>query len=242
MACVKPLRVLLFDVFGTLVNWRSSLIDIAEVMTAEPAGRAGPDTRADWPAIIDDWRRAYQPALDRVRRGAAWRDLDTLQRETLTEVLTRHDAELGSAGRETLVRGWRRLRPWPDSREGLGRLRCGHVTATLSNGHVALLADLLKFADLRVNAVLSAQLAAGYKPDARVYLDALRLLECPPGDAGMVAAHASDLQAAAALGLRPIFVRRPAEWGPDAVPAGPPALDGLLAVDGLVDLAEALGC
>ena len=105
-----------------------------------------------------------------------------------------------------------------------------------------MLADLLKFADLRVNALLSAQLAAGYKPDARVYLDALRLLECPPGDAGMVAAHASDLQAAAALGLRPIFVRRPAEWGPDAVPAGPPALDGLLAVDGLVDLAEALGC
>lgn len=232
MACVKPLRVLLFDVFGTLVDWRSSLIDTGQALA----------TRPDWAAIIDDWRRAYQPALDRVRHGAAWRDLDALQRETLTDVLARHGAVLGPADRETLVRGWRRLRPWPDSREGLARLRRQHVTATLSNGHLALLADLLKFADLRVDAVLSAQLAAAYKPDAKVYLAALRLLECPAEEAGMVAAHAFDLQAAAALGLRPIFVRRPAEWGPGLLPAEPPALDGLLAVDGLVDLAGTLGC
>jgi 2-haloacid dehalogenase len=236
MAGVKPLRVLLFDVFGTLVDWRSSLIEIGE------ATAAGEGTRADWAAIVDDWRRAYQPALDRVRYGAAWRDLDSLQRETLADVLTRRGVALGPAGRETLVAGWRRLRPWPDSREGLARLRRGHVTATLSNGHVALLADLLKFADLRVDAVLSAQLAGGYKPDAKVYLEALRLLECEPGEAGMVAAHPSDLQAAAALGLRPVFIRRPGEWGPGARPAEPPALDGLLAADGLVDLAGLLGC
>jgi 2-haloacid dehalogenase len=232
MACV---RVLLFDVFGTLVDWRSSLIEIG-------AATGGPGTEADWPGIIDDWRRAYQPALDRVRGGAAWRDLDSLQRETLAEVLSRHGVTLGPDSQETLVGGWRRLRPWPDSREGLGRLRYGHVTATLSNGHVALLADLLKFADLRVDAVLSAQLAGGYKPDAKVYLEALRLLECEPGEAGMVAAHPSDLQAAAALGLRPVFVGRPAEWGPGARPTEPPALDGLLAADSLVQLAETLGC
>jgi 2-haloacid dehalogenase len=236
MACMKPLRVLLLDVFGTLVDWRSSLIDTGQALAARPGARP------DWAAIVDDWRRAYQPALDRVRHGAAWRDLDSLQRETLAEVLARHDVTLPPADRETLVSGWRRLRPWPDCREGLARLRRQHVTATLSNGHVALLADLLKFADLRVDAVLSAQLAAGYKPDAKVYLEALRLLECPAEDAGMVAAHAFDLQAAAALGLRPIFVRRPSEWGPGAPPAEPPALAGLLAVDGLVDLAEALGC
>jgi 2-haloacid dehalogenase len=233
---VKPPRILLFDVFGTLVDWRSSLIDIAEATAARS------NVQADWAGIVDDWRRAYQPAMDRIRRGAAWRDLDSLQRETLTGVLSRHGVTLPAADRETLVRGWRRLRPWPDSREGLGRLRRTHVTATLSNGHVALLADLLKFADLRVDAVLSAQLADGYKPDAKVYLTALRLLDGQPEDAGMVAAHASDLRAAAALGLRPIFVRRPLEWGPDTLPVDVPKLDGLLETEGLVDLAEALGC
>ena len=236
LAAVKPLRVLLFDVFGTLVDWRSSLIDIAETTGA----RSG--LQADWAGIVDDWRRAYQPAMDQIRQGAAWRDLDSLQHETLAGVLARRGVTLSAADRETLVSGWRRLRPWPDSREGLDRLRRKHVTATLSNGHVALLADLLKFADLRVDAVLSAQLADGYKPDAKVYLTALRLLGCQPEDAAMVAAHPADLHAAAALGLRLVFIRRPLEWGPGALPAAPPALDGAAEADGLIELAEDLGC
>jgi 2-haloacid dehalogenase len=230
------MRVLLFDVFGTLVDWRSSMIELA----AAAGGRAGP--RADWAGIIDDWRRAYQPALDRVRQGAAWRDLDSLQRETLSRVLAERGVSLSATARESLVKGWRQLRAWPDSREGLDRLRRTHVTATLSNGHVALLADLLKFADLRVDAVLSAQLAASYKPDPKVYLTALDLLDCRPQDAGMVAAHPSDLRAAAGVGLSPIFVRRPLEWGPGTPAANPPALDGLLQADGLSHLADALGC
>jgi len=229
------MRVLLFDVFGTLVDWRASLIETAEATA--PAGADG-----DWAPVIDDWRRAYQPAMDRVRQGAAWQDLDSLQRQTLDDVLTRRALTVSAADRETLVRGWRRLRPWPDSGPGLDRLRRAYVTATLSNGHLALLADLLKFADLRVDAVLSAQLAGSYKPDPGVYRTALELLECRPEDAGMVAAHPSDLRAAAALGLRPIFVRRPLEWGLGAPPADPPALAGLLAADGLEDLAAALGC
>lgn len=233
---MDPLRVLLFDVFGTLVDWRSSLVDIA----AANAARAG--LEADWAAIVDDWRRAYRPALDEVLRGAAWRDLDSLQRETLREVLARHGVRLPADDQELLVTGWRQLRAWPDCRDGLDRLRRRYVTATLSNGHLALLADLLKFADLRVDALLSAQLAGSYKPDAEVYLTALRLLDCPPSGAGMVAAHPSDLRAAAALGLRPIFVRRPLEWGPGVPPAEPPALDGLIDVEGLDRLAEALGC
>ena len=228
------MRVLLFDVFGTVVDWRSSLIEMAGATAAD----GGP--QADWARVVDDWRRAYQPALDQVRQDAAWRDLDAVHRDTLDGALARHGVSLPAAGREALVRGWRQLRPWPDSREGLERLRRGHVTATLSNGHVALLADLLKFGDLRVDAVLSAQLAASYKPDPRVYLTALDLLGCPPEEAGMVAAHSSDLQAAAALGLRPVFVRRPREWGPDAPPERPPALDGLVEADGLIDLAELL--
>jgi 2-haloacid dehalogenase len=230
------MRVLLFDVFGTLVDWRSSLIELAAA-TGAAAG-----VQADWAAVIDDWRRAYQPAMNRVREAAAWRDLDSLQRETLSDVLARHAVRLPADDRESLVRGWRRLRPWPDCRAGLDRLRGEHLVATLSNGHVALLADLLKFADLRVDAVLSAQLAGSYKPDPRVYETALELLECRPEDAGMVAAHAFDLRAAAALGLRPIFIRRPLEWGDAAESAGPPALDGLIEADGLDDLARLLGC
>jgi 2-haloacid dehalogenase len=233
---VDSLRVLLFDVFGTLVDWRSSLIDLA---TAN-AARAG--LQADWVAIVDDWRRAYQPALDEVRRGSGWRDLDSVQRETLRDVLARHGVRLGAADQESLVAGWRQLRAWPDSREGLDRLRRRHVTATLSNGHLALLADLLKFAGLRVDALLSAQLAGSYKPDPEVYLTAVRVLDCPPAEAGMVAAHPSDLRAAAAVGLRPIFVRRPLEWGPGRPPGDPPALDGLLDAEDLGQLADILGC
>ncbi|HSR85381.1 MAG TPA: haloacid dehalogenase type II [Streptosporangiaceae bacterium] len=230
------MRVLLFDVFGTVVDWRSSLIELAGEVAV------GTGLHADWPAIIDDWRRAYQPAMDQVRDGAAWRDLDSLQRETLADVLSRRMIPMSAADQESLVQGWRRLRPWPDSRSGLHRLRRKYMTATLSNGHLALLAELLKVADLRVDAVLSAQLADSYKPDAKVYLTALRLLDSKPEEAGMVAAHASDLQAAAGLGLRPIFVRRPLEWGPGAPPPVAPSLDGLLAADGLENLATALGC
>jgi 2-haloacid dehalogenase len=229
---MSPLRVLLFDIFGTVVDWRSSLIDIAEET----------GTQGDWPAIVDDWRRAYQPSLEKARQDSGWRDLDAVQRDTLDECLERRATPLPGEHRDTLVRGWRQLAPWPDSRDGLERLRAGYVTATLSNGHVALLADLLKFGDLRFDAVLSAQLAASYKPDPAVYLTALDLLECEPGDAGMVAAHAGDLQAAAVVGLRPLFIRRPLEWGPDGPAEQPPALDGLVEADSLTALADALGC
>jgi 2-haloacid dehalogenase len=236
LAAVKAMRVLLFDVFGTLVDWRASLIELAA------ATAAGSGVAADWPAVVDDWRRAYQPAMDRVRGGAAWRDLDSLQRETLSGVLAERGIRLPATDQEALVQGWRKLRPWPDTRPGLTRLRSSYLTATLSNGHLALLADLLKFGDLRVDAVLSAQFAGSYKPDPQVYRTALRLLDCPPEEAGMVAAHPSDLRAAAALGLRPIFVRRPLEWGPGSDQVGPPALDGLLDTRGIEDLARALGC
>jgi 2-haloacid dehalogenase len=233
---VTQIRVLLFDVFGTVVDWRSSLIDLATQL----ADREG--VHAHWPAVVDDWRRAYQPALDQARHEATWRDLDYLQRETLTKVLSQRSIKLSAAAQQELVHGWRQLRPWPDSRAGLDCLRTKYLTATLSNGHLALLADLLKYADLRVDVVLSAQLASSYKPDAKVYVTALRLLDCKPQEAAMVAAHAADLHAAADLGLRPVFVRRPLEWGQDSPRARPPALNGLLVVDGLDDLATKLGC
>ena len=233
---MKPPRVLLFDVFGTLVDWRSSLLNIA----VTSAARSG--VHADWAAVIDDWRRAYQPVMDQVRLGdREWRDLDALQRETLAAVLSRRGIPLPAGSQEDLVRGWRQLRPWPDSRAGLDRLRRAHITATLSNGHLALLADLLKFADLRVDVVLSAQLAGGYKPDPQAYLTALRLLDCPPDEAIMVAAHAGDLRAAAALGLRPAFIHRPLEWGPGGSSESAPDLEGLITATSLTQLADILG-
>ena len=229
-------RALLFDVFGTLVDWRGSLLDAA----ADLGSRTGVD--ADWAAVVDDWRRAYQPALDGVRGGQEWRDLDVLQRNTLAEVLDRHVVALSAEDRETLVQAWRRLRPWPDTRAGLVRLRSRHRTATLSNGHVALLVDLFRFADLRVDAILSAQLADTYKPDPRAYLRGVELLGCEPGEVAMVAAHAHDLVAAARVGLRPIFVRRPQEWGPGGGGEPPTGLPGLLVAEDLAQLADLLGC
>jgi 2-haloacid dehalogenase len=228
-------RVLLFDVFGTLVDWRSPLIEAATA-AGERAG-----VQAAWPDVVDDWRRAYQPALNQVIGGAAWQDLDTLHARTLDMVLAGHRADLPQAERDALVQGWHRLRPWPDSAEGLEVLRRRHLTATLSNGHLALLAGLMKFAGLRPDVLLSAQLAASYKPAPEVYLTALRLLGCPPEEACMVAAHEGDLRAAAALGLRPAFVARPLEWGPGPGPEKPPAdLDGLIVTDSLTGLAAAL--
>ena len=229
-------RALLFDVFGTLVDWRGSLRDEA----ADLGSRTG--VVADWAAVVDDWRRAYQPVLDEVRGGQEWRDLDVLQRGTLAEVLDRHAVALPAEDREALVQAWRRLRPWPDTRAGLVRLRSGLRTATLSNGHVALLVDLFRFADLRVDAILSAQLAHTYKPDPRAYLRAVELLGCEPPEVAMVAAHATDLVAAARVGLRPIFVRRPQEWGPGGGEEPPTGLPGLLVAEDLEQLADLLGC
>lgn len=230
------LRALLFDVFGTLVDWRSSLIAEAEHLGD------GDARTADWASVVDDWRRSYRPALDRVRSDGAWRDLDAVQRETLDEVLRRHDVALGAPEREQLVLAWRRLRPWPDTRSGLQRLRAGFRTATLSNGHVALLVDLFRFADLRVDAVLSAQLFESYKPDLQVYARGAALLGCAPGQAALVAAHDGDLVAAAQAGLRPVFLRRPREWGPGGGDQPPTGLRDLVVVESLEELADVLGC
>jgi 2-haloacid dehalogenase len=231
---VTPPRALLFDVFGTLVDWRSGVL----AACADVASRAGAE--ADWPAVVDDWRRAYRPALDAVRGSGSWQDLDTVQRGTLAEVLQRHGVGLPEQEREVLVRSWRRLPAWPDSAGGLDRLREGSVLGTLSNGHVALLVDLLRFAGLRVDAVLSAELAGSYKPDPAVYRRGVQLLGCRPDEVGMVAAHPDDLVAAAEVGLRPLFVGRPREWGAGTVVSPPADLPGLVIADDLDDLADRL--
>ena len=228
------MRALVFDVFGTVVDWRSGVLAEAR----DVGSRTG--VQADWAAVVDDWRRAYAPSLLEARGASAWRDLDALHRESLDTVLARHDLDLPAVERTALVRSWRRLPAWPDARSGLERLRRRHVTATLSNGHVALLVDLVRFADLRFDAVLSAQLAGSYKPDPVVYATAAELLGLEPQQLGMVAAHGQDLAAAAEAGLRPLFVRRPREWGPAGGDKPPHGLPGLVIATSFEDLADQL--
>lgn len=227
-------RVLLFDVFGTVVDWRTG------ILTACAAVRDRTGIAADWPAITDDWRRAYPSVLRSAREQPVWQNLDHLQARTLDDVLAVHQVDLPPDERNHLVNAWRRLPPWPDSRRGLDRLRQRFITGTLSNGHVALLVDLLRFGDLRFDAVLSAELAESYKPDPAVYRRAVELLEGRPEDTAMVAAHGDDLEAAAAVGLRPVFVRRPHEWGSEAPEPVVPDLPGIVVVDELAAVADCL--
>lgn len=211
------IRVLAFDVFGTVVDWRSSVAAEASA-AAERHGLALQAGRAE--AFADAWRRRYQPSMDRVRRGeVGWAALDDLHRASLDELLEGFGlGSLDERAREELTLAWHRLRPWPDAVEGLARLRRRHVLCTLSNGNVALLVDLARFAALPFDCILSAELCRAYKPDPRTYRMVSELLRVPAEQVMMVAAHSSDLRAAAAQGLRTALVPRPLEWGPDSRP------------------------
>lgn len=234
------IRVLFFDVFGTVVDWRSGILDACTDAARRSGSNSDTDRDIDWGAVTDDWRRAYPGAMLNARHEPQWQNLDVLQARTLADVLARHRVTLPADEQARLVRAWRELPPWPDSRSGLAALRKRFITATLSNGHVALLVDLMRFGDLHVDAVLSAELAQSYKPDPVVYQRAAALLECPLEQAALVAAHPSDLAAASAVGMATVFVRRPDEWGPGAGAAEAPDLPGLVTVDTLGEVAAAL--
>jgi 2-haloacid dehalogenase len=227
-------RALVFDVFGTVVDWRTGV--------AREVRRLLGDS-VDAEAFADAWRGRYGPSMDRVRRGELrWTNLDDLHRASLAEVLT----ETGKADtpedvRTELVLAWHRLDPWPDSVEGLTQLKRHHTIATLSNGNVALLVDMAKHGALPWDTVLSAELFRQYKPAPETYLGAAELLGLPPERLLMVAAHTDDLAAARAEGLRTAYVHRPDEFGAGAHPA-PPATDPAadLTVTSLTELAERL--
>lgn len=230
---------LLFDVFGTVVDWRSGVIRDGERVGAER------DLDADWAAVADAWREAYRPSMDRVRRGEiSWQNLDALHRDSLESLLDRFDIdELTEAEVDYLNRVWHRLDPWPDSIPGLRRLRTEYLIAPLSNGHMRLLADMAKRAGIPWDLILSAELSGHYKPDEEAYLTAVDLLDCPPDRVLMVAAHEDDLDAARDAGLHTAYVHRPLEWGPDrAGDAGKP--DGSaydVVAEDVVDFAARLG-
>ena len=203
-------KALLFDVFGTVVDWRGSLIG---ELSAWGAGRG---MQVDWAGLVDAWRGAYAPSMDRVRRGVLpWTNLDALHAASLAELAPRFGlAGLGAADMDWLVRGWHRLRPWPDSVAGLSRLKRGFIIGPLSNGNVALLTNMAKAAGLPWDLVLCAEVFRHYKPDPETYLGAAALLGLAPGEVMLCAAHNNDLAAARACGLATAFIARPTEYGP----------------------------
>jgi len=203
---------LTFDVFGTVVDWRSSIIREGQML-----GRTK-GIQADWAAFADRWRAGYGPAMNRVRTGELpWTRIDDLHRMILDDLLVEFGIRgLSEAEIDHLNRAWHRLSPWPDSVAGLHRLKARFTIATLSNGNVSLLTNMAKNAGLPWDAIFSAELFGHYKPDAEVYLGAARLLDLPPSRVMMVAAHRSDLAAAREAGLRTALVHRPLERGPDA--------------------------
>ena len=217
-------RALVFDVFGTLVDWRSGIAAAFRPcgLSDEPEG------------LADAWRARYRPILNAVNEGARpWGNLDQLHRATLDELLAERGVELPIEERHRLVGAWHRLDPWPDVRTGLEALRRQRVTATLSNAHVALLVDLVRHGDLRFDCLLSAELAHAYKPAPAAYRTAARLLGITPGELMLVAAHPSDLEGARRAGLMTAFVDRPLEYGP-----GSPARADPSAAESVGDLHE----
>jgi len=229
---------LVFDVFGTVVDWRGSLIREGRALGIVK----GLDV--DWPAFADAWRAGYRPAMDRVRVGELpWMNIDTLHRMILDDLLKQfHIRGLREAEKDHLNRAWHRLKPWPDAVRGLKRLKRHFTIATLSNGNVALLNNMAKNAGLPWDLVFSAELFNHYKPDPETYLGAARLLGLKPAEVMLVAAHKDDLFAARKAGLRTAFVRRPLEYGPGVVPDLTAERKFDFNVDDFPELATRLGC
>jgi len=234
---VAQVKALVFDVFGTVVDWRGGVIrDVTAV-----AGRAG--VEIDAARFADQWRAGYRPAMNLVRDGKLpWTKLDDLHRRVLGELAGEFGlAGLPGAELDWLNTSWHRLDPWPDSVPGLDRLRRRYVVATFSNGNVALLVDMAKRAGLPWDLILSAELFRRYKPDPQTYLGAAELLSLDPAEVMLVAAHNDDLGAAADLGLATAFVPRPAEGGPRQQDNLAPARDYSCVAADLTDLASQLG-
>jgi 2-haloacid dehalogenase len=229
-------KALFYDVFGTLVDWRSSIAREAEAML-KPRGVA-----LDWPAFADAWRGEYQGALDEVRTGRiAFSKLDVLHRRNLEITLKKFGvATLNEEDKRELNLAWHRLDAWPDVPPGLARLKRKYLLAPVSNGNISLMVDLARRNNFPWDAILGAEIAGDYKPKPRVYLASAEAFDLPPQACMMVAAHSKDLAAAAALGLRTAHLARPNEYGAGRGEAAP-SVPVDFAVKSLEQLAEELG-
>ena len=207
---MRELKALFFDVFGTLVDWRGSVAREARRLLA-PSGVA-----IDWEAFADAWRAEYQPAMEQVRSGRLpFSKLDALHRRNLDVVLGRWGLDrIDEPTRVELNLAWHRLDAWPDVAAGLASLRADYLIAPCSNGNISLMVDLARRNGFIWDAIAGAELARDYKPKPEVYLSAAAAFDCAPSETMMVAAHSSDLAAAAAAGLRTAFIARPDEKGP----------------------------
>lgn len=234
------LRACLFDVFGTVVDWRTSVSRDLAAFACEK-GIEG----VDWLEFAVEWRKLYQPSMDEVRSGRRpFTILDVLHRESLLKLVSRYGIRgLAEADIDHMNRAWHRLDPWPDVVQGLTRLKSRFIIAPCSNGNIALVVNMAKRAGLPWDCVLGAETARAYKPMPDAYLNSCRQLGLEPANALMVAAHNNDLKAAKAQGLKTAFVARPTEHGPGQTTdlAADPACVDLPARD-FVDLSAKLGC
>lgn len=230
------IKLLAFDVFGTVVDWRSSVVAEGERVGAAKG------VHVDWAAFADGWRSIYRPYMNRVLSGERpWTKLDDLHRQMLEETLAKFAiTTLTESERQSFNRIWHRLDPWPDSAPGLQRLKSRFIITTLSNGNIALLTEMAKHAGLPWDCVLSAENVHRYKPDPAVYRLPLELFELAPGQVMMVAAHEHDLQGAKKCGLRTAFVHRPLEHGPGKTIALPAPGRYDIVANSFLDLADQL--
>jgi 2-haloacid dehalogenase len=231
-----PVKALFFDVFGTLMDWRSSIAREAERSLA-PLGH-----KLDWIAFADAWRGEYQPAMEEVRAGhLPFCKLDILHRHNLERVLPRFKIEgVAEAALADLNLAWHRLDAWADVARGMARLRKKFLLAPCSNGNISIVVDLARRNGIVWDAILGSEIAGDFKPKPRVYLAACEAFNLPPSECMMVAAHSRDLKAAAACGLSTAHVARPDEYGPATGEAGPIVPVDVAAGD-LEDLAKKLG-
>ena len=231
------IKALIFDVFGTLVDWRSSIAEDAKTLLS-PLG-----LHTDWHAFADDWRNEYQPAMEKVRSGQrGFCKLDELHRGNLDIVLERLGwQQVDEATRQQLNLGWHRLDQWAEVQQGLTRLRQQFVLAPCSNGHIGLMVNLARHNHWHWDAITGAEIARDYKPQAIVYQASAAALGFTPEETMMVAAHSDDLVAAARAGLKTAFIARPDEHGPGLGESVAKSPMDYSAAD-LMDLATQLGC
>lgn len=238
---MQDVRALVFDVFGTVVDWREGIArEVAPLLAAHGHGAIDPR------AFADAWRRRYQPAMEECRAGRRpFTRLDVLHRENLDAVLRDHGIEpasIGAAALDELNRAWHRLDPWPEAVAGLTRLRRRFFLAPLSNGNIALLANMAKRAAIPWDAILGAEVAQAYKPTREAYTRTAEILDLRPHEVCLVAAHNGDLAAARQAGLATAFVSRPLEHGPgQTIDLRPTEAWDTVARD-FQDLANLLGC
>jgi 2-haloacid dehalogenase len=231
------LKALAFDVFGTVVDWRGSIIREAAAFGAERG------IAADWSRFADAWRAGYRPAMQRVRSGALpWLKIDDLHRLILDDLLAdRGIVGLAERDIDFLNRVWHRLDPWPDAVPGLARLKARFVITTLSNGNFSLLTNMAKRAGLPWDCIISAELFHHYKPDRETYLGTAELLGIVPAELMLVACHPDDLRAARAAGCKTGYVARPLEHGPGQAPVRVEEGEFDVSAGDFVELADRLG-